>query len=175
MEGREVPGDRGVAALWPVTVGSPLARAARRVVGPLFVVLGSLVSVPLAVPFAPPLTKQLRELNRGRPVTFEAIVIGSSTWCPRYPDPHKVRLTSRSAVLTLGNRDRAIPLTRLTPTGLHRPRAKQGLESLPRSCWVVDLDGPGGPGSIAARLDDLALLAAVAGWPPPPELTRLAG
>jgi hypothetical protein len=53
-------------------------------------------------------------------------------------------------------------------------RPAHDLQTLPRHFWVVDLDGPGGQGSIAARLDDLALLAAVAGWPPPPELTRLA-
>jgi hypothetical protein len=165
--------DEQAAPFWPLTVGSPLARAARRIVGPLTVVIGILSWYPMAVPFAPPLTKRLRDLNRGHPATFEAIVLGSSSWCPRYPDPNRIRLTSGSAVSTLG-RDRTIPLRRLSPVALHQPRTKPGATRLPRYFWVVDLDGPGGQGSIAARLDDLALLAAVAGWPPPPELRRLA-
>jgi len=60
---------------------------------------------------------------RGRPITFEAIIIGSAAWCPRYPDPNRIRLTSGSAVSTLG-RDRAIPLAQLTPVALHQPRTK---------------------------------------------------
>jgi hypothetical protein len=125
------------------------------------------------VPFTPTLSKRLRDLNRGGAITFDAIVIGGSDWCPRYPDPNRIRLTNRAAVSTLG-RDRTIPLRQLGPVVLHQPRAKPGARKLPRSFWVLDLDGPGGQGSIAARLDDLALLAAVAKWPPPPELMRLA-
>ncbi|WP_258725592.1 hypothetical protein [Cellulomonas sp. NS3] len=35
---------------------------------------------------------------------------------------------------------------------------------------MLDVAGPGGSGSIAVRsLDDLAVLGAVAGWPPPPD------
>jgi len=173
MERSDAAGDGQTVPLWPLTVGSPLARVGRRIAGPLTAALGVLTWYPMAVPFAPPLTKRLRNLNRGHTITFDAVVVGSADWCPQYPDPNRIRLTRHSAVSTLG-RYRTIPLARLTPIALHQPQSKNPVARLPRPFWVLDLDGSGGQGSIAARLDDLALVAAVAGWPPPPELTRLA-
>ena len=174
MESRNSPGHDQAVPLWPLTVGSPLARAGRRIAGPLSLVIETLLVAPTgAVPFHRPLTKRLRDLHRGHTTTFEAIIIGSSPWCPKYPDPNRIGVTSHSAISTLG-RHREIPLTELAVVALHQPRERPRSDHLPRSFWVVDLDGSGGPGSLAARLEDLALLAAVAGWPPPPELTRLA-
>ena len=70
---------------------------------------------------------------------------------------------------------RRVPIERLEPVGVHAPRTKPGFEHLPRRYWVLDLDGPGGPGSIAARIEELALLGAAAGWSPPPGLHHLVG
>jgi hypothetical protein len=166
---RDTPRTTPAAPLWPLPAGPPVTRAFRYAALALVVALEAVAGAPIALlqRFPRPLPRRLRDLEKGHSISIEASVIGSSGWCPRFPDVFEVRVTRESAISTLG-RDREIPLDRLAPVTLHRPGQRPDAPRLPGDFWILDLDGEGGAGSIAARLDDLALLAAVAGWPPPP-------
>jgi hypothetical protein len=111
-------------------------------------------------------------MRAGDSDSISARIIGTSKWCTALPDDTTIELGWRKAVSTLG-RERVIPIDQLAPADLHPPRTKPALEKMPRNYWVLDLVGPGGTGSIAARLEDLALLGAIAGWEPPQALMEL--
>ncbi len=155
---------------WPRRLSSRVARWTAYLVVLAISVAGQSAATAVDAPRGS-LRKRVRKMRDGATDTIQARVIGDSPWCPALPDENVLRLNWRSAVSTLG-RDRAIPVDDLTPVAIHRPRSKPGLEDLPRRYWILDVDGPGGPGSVAARIEDLALLSAAAGWPAPPGLTE---
>lgn len=164
--------------LWPVPhrswirrAGSPVARWSGYLLVFAAVVAGQSTGPGMDTPRAS-LEKRVRRLREGGTDSIRARVVGRSAWCPTFPDENVIRLQWRSVVSTLG-RDRTIPIERLEPVTVHAPRTRPGTEQLPKRHWVLDLDGPGGPGSIAAPIEDLALLGAAAGWSAPPGLRDL--
>jgi hypothetical protein len=169
------------ADIWPLPHRSWLRRIASRLAAWVGYVLYYVVGVVLQSPGLPlgvdapsrSLKKRVRRLREGGSDSTEARVIGNSAWCPTLPDHNVITLGWRNAVSKLG-RERVIPIDDLAPIAIHRPRTKPGLESLPRRYWVLDLDGSGRHGSIAATIEDLALLGAAAGWDTPPRLGEIA-
>lgn len=164
--------------LWPVPHQSWVRRASSRIArwgGYLLlfavVVAGQSTGPGADAPRAS-LNKRVQRLREGGSDSIQARVIGRSAWCPAFPDENVIQLKWRSAVSTLGQ-DRRIPIEDLEPIAIHAPRIKCGQEQLPRRYWVLDLDGAGGAGSIAATIEELALLGAAAGWRTPPGLQEL--
>jgi hypothetical protein len=172
------PHPRRHADIWPLPHRSWMRRTSRRIAGWLGYLL--LFAILVAGQSAGPgtdaprasLKKRVRRLREGGSDSIQARVIGRSAWCPALPDENVIQLKWRSAVSTLG-RDRTIPLADLDPIAIHAPRTKPGQENLPRRYWILDLDGAGGAGSIAATIEELALLGAAAGWRTPPGLQEL--
>jgi hypothetical protein len=166
------------ADIWPVPHQSWMRRITSRVARWLGYLL--LFAILVAGQSAGPgtdaprasLKKRVRKLREGGSDSIQARVIGRSAWCPTFPDENVIHLKWRSAVSTLG-RDRTIPIKDLDPIAIHAPRTKPGHEKLPRHYWILDLDGAGGAGSIAATIEELALLGAAAGWRTPPGLQEL--
>lgn len=163
------PVPAGIGALWPL----PPASAGHRAL----TVLGFIFELALAVAVggigvdvswrtANP-TRILTMLADGEEHTFSAAVYGAPSWCPRFPDSGTLAL-SMGAVWYSQGIGREIPVTAgLAPRRVHAPRTLATPQRLPRSWWVLEVDAPQGTAFIAAPLDELALLGAVASWPVP--------
>lgn len=164
-------GDLGNPEVWSIPRPHPLIQPFRYLAYFAMLAVVLVLQGPTGPEWPGPrrMGKRLERLARGGEEQLPCVIIGRSGWCPALPDFNTIRLSASEAISTLG-RDRPIPLDGLTPVALHRPRAKPGAPKTPRSFWLLDLDGEGGRGTIAASLRDLALIAAVAKWPPPPEL-----
>lgn len=113
--------------------------------------------------------ERLRAIAAGTPERLGASVFGPASWCPRYPDHGQLALAVGSVVYAQGIA-RAVPVGDLAPVRLRPAATVQGPVRLAPAAWVLDVEGPGGSGSIAVgSLEDLAVLGAVARWAPPPD------
>jgi len=155
------------ADLWPLPVRGAGGRALGVVGWAVEVVLGLLSGGSTAMsPSDGTPAKRLDEIRAGQVVMASAAVLGSSSWCPSIPGSGSLSLTAGQVTYSQGT-SRALPVDRLAPVAVRPSRAVSTSIRLPRVWWVLDLDGPAGAGRVAAPLDHLALLGAVAGWPPP--------
>ena len=163
---RQNPDPASEPGLWPL----PARRTSERLLG----FLGWTVEIALgllagagALPVTPASARTLAEVRAGRTSSANAAVFGAASWCPRIPGTGVLRLEQDGATYNQGL-PRRLPLDRLTPVAVHAPRTISTPVRLLRRWWVLDLDGPGGAGSVAALPEDLALLGGLAGWLPPP-------
>ena len=151
---------------WPL----PVHRTRERLLGILSwtieITIG-LIGGAGAIPLRSASARTLAEVRAGRSSSVSAAVFGTASWCPSIPGTGMLRLEQDGATYDQGL-PRRLPLDRLTPVAVHAPRAVSTAVRLPHRWWVLDLDGSAGAGSGAARLEDLALLGGLAGWPPPP-------
>lgn len=159
--------------VWPIPRPHPLTMPFRYLAYLAMLTIAMVLQAPIGPEWPGPrgVAKRLERLRSGGEELLPCVIIGRSGWCPALPDFNTIRLDANEAISTLG-RDRPIPLDGLIPVKLHRSGAKPGAPKTPRSFWLLDLDGEGGKGTIAATIGNLALIAAVAKWPPPPELLR---
>jgi hypothetical protein len=116
---------------------------------------------------APSPPKQLADARTDGHAGASAAVLGTSSWCPTIAGTGILRMDADGVTYTQGL-TRAVPVDRLHPVAVHAPRTTTTPVRLPRSWWVLEVDGDAGPGIIAAPLDALAILGAFAGWEPPP-------
>lgn len=110
---------------------------------------------------------RLTLIRGGQDELVSAAVFGPAGWCPRFPGWGMLSLSTGDLTYSQGLA-RALPVHDLTPTAVRPARSVSAPLTLRRG-WVLDLVGPDGVGSIALRFpEDVALLGAVAGWPPAP-------
>jgi hypothetical protein len=111
--------------------------------------------------------ERLADARTAAGTAIDAALLGSASWCPSIPGKGVLKLDSTGASYEQGL-PRHVPLDGLAPTAVHAPRTTSTPVRLPRTWWVLDLEGAAGSCRVAAQLDDLAVLGAWAGWPPPP-------
>lgn len=116
---------------------------------------------------------RLANMRAGKAEHVSVQIFGEPCWGHRYGPDTFLNLTI-DRVEHSGS-GRAVPVHQFMPVAIYKPRGKRGLKGVRRRSWIIDVDGPAGPGTIAGRLEDLALVAAVGGWPVPPELPALVG
>ena len=165
---------REIREPWPL----PDRTAQRRTSNAASLALGGVVAVALGLAGAMSgaslgewrersVPDRLKSIIEGQDEFVSAAVFGTAGWCPRFPDWGMLRLSAGDITYDQGVA-RVIPVQNLRPVAVRSARSVAAPLKLRRG-WVLDLAGPDGTGSIALRFtEDLALLGAVAGWPPAP-------
>lgn len=115
---------------------------------------------------------RLRSIDEGADELVSAAVFGTAGWCPRFPGWGVLTLSTSGVTYSQGVA-RRIPVDDLSVVGVRPVHGVSAPLRLPRRGWVVDVAGAGAVGTIALRSrEDVVVLGAVAGWPPPPDWPR---